>query len=113
MGAGTQGCMIFCYLNAVCGFFIAYCFKIGISSLAIVACENKWELLEKSRACRNASIMYLVIAIVLTVRFQLQRRKENANRYENRVHDYNGGMTGAEEEVPLLRQNNANYGSNQ
>lgn len=107
--------MVFCYLNAACAFLIAYFFKIGMSSMAIVAAERKWRSREKVLACRNAGVMYTVLAVLLTVRsFVLDRREAQLARqsFEERMAEYQSlGMHPAAERQPLLDRPTSGYGS--
>lgn len=76
MGLGTKSCIVFCYLNATCALLIAYFFRAGLSSMAIVSVVNKWDPLEKSRACRNAGFLYLILAVAMTIKDAVDRRRE-------------------------------------
>ncbi|EPY29056.1 hypothetical protein STCU_01397 [Strigomonas culicis] len=115
MGLGTKACMCFCYLNAITAFVIAYCFDLGIKSMAIVSVENGWDCAQKGKACRRASIMYLVLAVVLTIRGIQLDRQEPAGR-EERVSAYLSWMevegAGRESEPLLPLSSQPNYGSN-
>ncbi|KAK7198779.1 hypothetical protein NESM_000843300 [Novymonas esmeraldas] len=106
MGFGTRSCMVFCYLNAVCAVFIGYLFSIGINSLAIVSAINNWDRQEKARACRNAGILYFVVALAMTVKNMIDTRRERrqSGSAGQRIADYSvvGGAASAAETVPLL-----------
>ncbi|KAG5493982.1 hypothetical protein JKF63_01815 [Porcisia hertigi] len=76
MGFGTRSCMVFCYLNAVCAVFISHMFNIGINSMSVVSSINKWDRQEKARACRNAGVLYLILAVAVTVKDVIDTRRE-------------------------------------
>ncbi|CBZ30353.1 conserved hypothetical protein [Leishmania mexicana MHOM/GT/2001/U1103] len=106
MGFGTRSCMVFCYLNGVCAVFISYLFKIGIDSMAITSVINKWDRQEKARACRNAGILYLILAVAVTVKDAIDtcRERRLSRGVGQRMAEY--GMADAPadaaETVPLL-----------
>lgn len=106
MGFGTRSCMVFCYLNAVCAVFISYLFRIGINSMAIASVVNKWDRQQKARAIFNAGILYLIVAIAMTIKDVLDARRERRERgdVQQRVADYGleYGPNGEAEAAPLL-----------
>jgi hypothetical protein len=106
MGFGTRSCMVFCYLNAVCAVFISYLFRVGISAMAIASVENKWDRHQKARAIFNAGVLYLILAIALSVKDVLDARRERRERgdAQQRVADYGFeyGPNGEVEAAPLL-----------
>ncbi|CCW66538.1 unnamed protein product [Phytomonas sp. Hart1] len=80
MGLGVNICIIFCYLNAVCAFLIAYLFNIKVSSLSIISLKSNWDSAEKARACLHAALIYFIIAIALNIRSIFQFR---SNTFRN------------------------------
>ncbi|GET92307.1 hypothetical protein, conserved [Leishmania tarentolae] len=106
MGFGTRSCMVFCYLNGVCAVFISYLFKIGIDSMAITSVINKWDRQEKARACRNAGILYLILAVAVTVKDAIDtcRERRLSRGVAQRMSEYGlaDEPAGAAETVPLL-----------
>ncbi|KPA82308.1 hypothetical protein ABB37_03406 [Leptomonas pyrrhocoris] len=106
MGLGTRSCMVFCYLNAVCAVFISYCFRVGISSMAIASVSNKWDRQQKARAIFNAAVFYLILGIGMTVKNVLDARRERRANGDarQRVADYGleFGPNGEFEAAPLL-----------
>ncbi|KPI90498.1 hypothetical protein ABL78_0428 [Leptomonas seymouri] len=108
MGIGTRSCMVFCYLNAVCAVFLSYCFRIGISSMAIASVMNKWDRQQKARAIFNAGILYLILGIAMTVKdvrdARRERRARGATRQRVAAYDLDYALSGDAEAVPLLDQ---------
>ncbi|KAG5468701.1 hypothetical protein CUR178_01536 [Leishmania enriettii] len=90
MGWGTRSCMVFCYLNALCAVLISYLFKIGISSMAITAAIHQWDRQEKARACRNAGILYLIVAVTATVKdvIDTYRERRVSKSVDQRMAEY-------------------------
>lgn len=98
--------MVFCYLNGVCAVFISYLFKIGIDSMAITSVINKWDRQEKARACRNAGILYLILAVAVTVKDVIDtcRERRLSRGVGQRMAEYGvaDAPAGVEETAPLL-----------
>ncbi|CAJ1023510.1 hypothetical protein Q4I30_003229 [Leishmania utingensis] len=108
MGFGTRSCMVFCYLNAVCAIFISYLFSIGISSMAIASVINKWDRQEKARACRNAGILYFIVAVAMTVKDMIDtcRERHMSRGVGQRMAEYGvaDGPAGTAEAIALLER---------
>ena len=66
MGSGFLACATFCALAAVLLFFFSFRMS-GSAALcfAIPAAEHKWDLNAKARACRNAGVIYAILAGLL------------------------------------------------
>ncbi|RNF05780.1 uncharacterized protein Tco025E_07727 [Trypanosoma conorhini] len=82
MSGKVNAYIAFSCLNAVTAFFVAWLMHIRIKSFAIVAVINEWDLDEKARACRNAGLMYLVLAVGLFLRSAYKRRRDRAVELE-------------------------------
>ncbi|KAH9577311.1 hypothetical protein LSM04_002363 [Trypanosoma melophagium] len=68
MSGGVCAYIAFAYTTAVTAFLIAWLMRLRIASFAIVAVEREWNLDEKAAACRNAGLMYLTLAVGLSLR---------------------------------------------
>lgn len=75
MGFRTSSCMVFCYLNALCAFFISYLFSIQQTSMAVVSYDNGWDTAQKAKSIRRAGILYVICAVFLTVRYVKEARR--------------------------------------
>ncbi|KEG13239.1 hypothetical protein DQ04_01131080 [Trypanosoma grayi] len=98
MSGKVYAYIAFSYLNAVTAFLIAWLMHIRITSFAVVAVVNEWDLDEKAAACRNAGLMYLVLAVGLSLRSMYQHyrtRDPERQRYDAELSDMR-------EKMPLL-----------
>lgn len=68
MTAGLKVGAVFCFLNAVCAFFVSLCFKKQITSLAVPAVLNGWDSNQKAQACTHAGFLYIGAAVLLLLR---------------------------------------------
>ncbi|KAF8295893.1 hypothetical protein TcYC6_0089580 [Trypanosoma cruzi] len=98
MSGKVYAYIAFSFLNAVTAFLIAWLMHIRINSFAIVAVLNEWNLDEKAMACRNAGLMYLVLAVGL---FLHSSYKQHRTRAVEQQRDEAEAMN-MQEKVPLL-----------
>lgn len=78
--------MVLCYLNSLCGFFIAYLFHEGLPSLSIVAVRRRWDSAQKAQACKHAGVYYLILAVALTLRVYCCNDDEGELSEDERAH---------------------------
>lgn len=74
-----QALASFCGLNALCAFFVSFCFQRGIFSLAIPAVLRGWDLSVKSRACEHAGIAYVVLGCAFWFFSQWKLQQEESS----------------------------------
>jgi hypothetical protein len=62
-------CVGFCLLTAAVAFLFSWMMgSCQLTTFRVPAIENQWDLETKARACRNAGMMYLFIALALVAR---------------------------------------------
>ncbi|CCW60648.1 unnamed protein product [Phytomonas sp. EM1] len=113
MGLGVKICMIFCYWNAVCAFFIAYLFNIKLISLSIISVRSNWDSAEKARACMHAALIYFIIALVLNIGSIFQNRTNafrNFSALDSRTQSLEVGNSSMMS-IPLLAPLDHRYGT--
>ncbi|ORC93643.1 uncharacterized protein TM35_000015200 [Trypanosoma theileri] len=88
----------FAYTTAVTAFLIAWLMHCRIASFAVVAVQREWDLDEKATACRNAGLMYLTLAIGLSLRSAYTHYRTRTLVLERHEEE----MADARESVPLL-----------
>ncbi|RNF11173.1 hypothetical protein TraAM80_01104 [Trypanosoma rangeli] len=98
MSGKVYAYIAFSCLNALTAFFVSWLMHIRIKSFAIVAVINEWDLDEKARACRNAGLMYLGLAVGLFLRFAYKQRRNRAVELAG----YEAEAVNMQERVPLL-----------
>ncbi|ESL09000.1 hypothetical protein TRSC58_03287 [Trypanosoma rangeli SC58] len=98
MSGKVYAYIAFSCLNALTAFFVSWLMHIRIKSFAIVAVINEWDLDEKARACRNAGLMYLGLAVGLFLRSAYTRRRNRTVELAG----YEVEAVNLQERVPLL-----------